>query len=89
MNQEKENRYVSIIKEIFLSKFKRGMREVAFEREDIEKVAAKLGLKLPKNLGDLVYSFRYRTDLPNEINRKPSAMSGSFGPLAGQSTALS
>jgi len=53
-----ENRYSSIIKSIFLSKFKAGMREVAFEREDIVRFARRLRIRLPKNLGDLVYSFR-------------------------------
>ncbi len=62
-----QNRYSAIIEKIFLSKFKRGMREVEFERADIEKVAKKLKLKLPKNLGDLVYSFRYRTPLPESV----------------------
>jgi hypothetical protein len=63
----KENRYISIIKGIFLSKFRPGMREVSFQREDIQKFASKLKVVLPKNLGDLVYSFRYRTELPDEI----------------------
>lgn len=38
-----------------------------FEREDIVAFASELNVKLPKNLGDLIYSFRYRTDLPNSI----------------------
>ncbi len=63
----KENRYVAILKGIFLSKFKPGMREVEFERDDIQKFARRLKIVLPKNVGDLVYSFRYRTDLPREI----------------------
>lgn len=65
-----ENRYSSIIKSIFLSKFKAGMREVAFEREDIVRFARRLRIRLPKNLGDLVYSFRYRTQLPKEVQAK-------------------
>jgi hypothetical protein len=63
----KENRYISIIKGIFLSKYRPGMREICFQREDIQKFASKLKVVLPKNLGDLIYSFRYRTELPNEI----------------------
>lgn len=63
----KQNVYSSIIERIFRSKFKTGMREVEFEREDIAKFAAKLNVKLPKNLGDLVYSLRYRTPLPQSI----------------------
>ena len=64
---KKANRYSAIIERIFLSKYEKGMREVPFEREEIEKVAARLKIKLPKNLGDLVYSFRYRTLLPDTI----------------------
>jgi hypothetical protein len=39
------------------------------ERNDIEKCAAELGIRLPKNIGDLIYSFRYRTPLPHSIQR--------------------
>ena len=35
-------------------------REITFERDEIVRVAAELGMPLPKNLGDVVYSFRYR-----------------------------
>ena len=63
----KANRYSAIIEKIFFSNYEKGMREVPFEREDIEKFAAKLKVKLPKNLGDLVYSFRYRALLPETI----------------------
>lgn len=61
------NRYSAIIEKLFFSKYEKGMREVPFEREDMEKFAAKLKVKLPKNLGDLVYSFRYRALLPAAI----------------------
>lgn len=40
---------------------------VEFEREDIVAFASELGLVPPKNLGDLIYSFRYRTELPSSI----------------------
>ena len=62
-----QNRYAAIIEKIFLTKFKRGMRDVEFKRDEIEKVARLLRIKLPKNLGDLIYSFRYRTPLPESI----------------------
>jgi hypothetical protein len=38
-----------------------------FEREDIVLFANKLKINLPKNLGDLVYSFRYRAAFPETI----------------------
>jgi hypothetical protein len=59
--------YSSIIERIFRSKFRAGMREVDFEREDIVKFGTELKIDLPKNLGDLVYSFRYRATLPRSI----------------------
>jgi hypothetical protein len=61
------NRYSAIIEKLFFSKYEKGMREVPFERVEIEKFAAKLKVTLPKNLGDLVYSFRYRALLPAAI----------------------
>jgi hypothetical protein len=63
----KANRYSAIIEKIFFSKYEKGMREVPFERQEMETFAAKLKVKLPKNLGDLVYSFRYRALLPKSI----------------------
>jgi hypothetical protein len=45
------------------------MTELDFERHEMESVAQKLGIALPKNLGDLVYSFRYRTELPEAIQK--------------------
>jgi hypothetical protein len=64
------NRYSQIIKEIFFSRFKPGATKVPFEREDLVGIAKKLGVKLPKNLGDVIYSFRYRTPLPQPVRAK-------------------
>ena len=66
----KLNRYAQIIERIFLDRYKKGMREVSFEREDLVRVAKSLRIKLPKNLGDLVYTFRYRGALPDTIREK-------------------
>jgi hypothetical protein len=60
-------RYSRIIERIFLARYKAGDRSVLFERSDIEEAAAKLKIGVPKNLGDLIYSFRYRTPLPDSI----------------------
>ncbi len=60
-------RYPRIIEEIFLSRYKKGAETVPFEREDIVRVARKLGIGRPKNLGDLIYSFRYRAPLPPSV----------------------
>lgn len=63
-------RYTQIIERIFSDNYAEGDREVPFERSDIERVAAELGIQLPKNLGDVVYSFRYRATLPASIRAK-------------------
>ena len=64
---KKKNRYEAIVVEIFKSKYIKGDKEVFFDRDEIDKTAKKLGLDRVKNLGDLIYSFRFRNDFPNEI----------------------
>lgn len=67
---KKANRYSQIIERIFLSKYKKGAAKVSFQREDIVRVAKELGVKLPKNLGDVVYTFRYRQALPEAVRER-------------------
>ena len=66
-SRAKTNRYIAIIAEIFRQRHKSRLRQVEFDRQDIVSTAAKLGVALPKNLGDVIYSFRYRTPLPTEV----------------------
>jgi hypothetical protein len=65
-----KNRYSQIIEEIFSKYFRKGLKEILFERSDIISSAKKLRIKLPKNIGDVLYSFRYRTPLPHSIIEK-------------------
>lgn len=62
-----QNRYQQIIERIFFSHYRPGLTQVDFSREEFESTAADLGIRLPKNLGDLIYSFRFRTPLPESI----------------------
>lgn len=62
-----QNRYVALIGEIFRRHYKKGATQFAFDRDELETTATKLGVRLPKNLGDVIYSFRYRQNLPHEI----------------------
>ena len=64
------NRYGKIIECIFFSHYKDGMDEVPFKREDIAHCAKKMAITLPKNLGDVIYSFRFRTPLPKSVRAK-------------------
>jgi hypothetical protein len=59
--------YEALIVRIFNDHYKKGVDAFEFDRTEIETVAAELKLRLPKNLGDLIYSFRYRKSFPKEI----------------------
>lgn len=61
------NRYRILIEHIFFNHWKDGVAEFEFERSEIESHAEKEGITLPKNIGDLIYSFRFRYPLPNRI----------------------
>ena len=63
------NRYEAIIEEIFRSHYEKGASRFSFDRQEIDAVARTLKIVLPKNLGDLIYSFRYRTRLPESIRK--------------------
>jgi hypothetical protein len=47
--------------------YRKGAKELPWRREDLELAAEKLRIGLPKNLGDVVYSVRYRTPMPHSI----------------------
>jgi hypothetical protein len=63
----RKNRYERLIEAIFFSHFSPGITQFDFKREEIERYAKKLRIKLPKNVGDLIYSFRYRASLPDKV----------------------
>ena len=65
-----ESTYDQIIERIFVVRYREGMERVEFDREDIPGAAEEIGLDRPKNLGDVVYSFRYRRELPTSISSK-------------------
>ena len=61
------SRYVQIIEKIFLDKHQPGRDFLDFERDQIPVAAASLGIDPPRNLGDVIYTFRYRQNLPTSI----------------------
>lgn len=63
------NRYLQIIASIFDKHYRHDATEVQFTREEIVSAARRLKIDLPKNLGDVLYSFRYRVELPQSITR--------------------
>jgi len=63
----KENRYSRLIEHVFFEHHEPGAISVEFRRSDLAEAARTLGIPLPKNLGDIIYSFRYRSTFPNSI----------------------
>ena len=61
------NRYKTLIERIFRDRYRKGMSRVEFERDELTKMASKMGIDVPKNLGDIIYSLRYRTEMPEFI----------------------
>lgn len=59
--------YEAVIERLFFAGYKPGARSVDFERDEIIRAAGELELDAAKNLGDLVYSFKYRRPLPENI----------------------
>ncbi len=66
-SSKKRNRYSAIIGNIFTKHYRRGKTSFEFSREEFAEIARSLNIVLPKNLGDTIYSFRFRNALPKEI----------------------
>ncbi|HWA03949.1 MAG TPA: hypothetical protein VG819_10535 [Rhizomicrobium sp.] len=62
-----KSRYSAIIERIFFAHWKKGSKEFEFERSEIKEWADKLNIAIPDNVGDLIYSFRFRAQLPVAI----------------------
>lgn len=60
-------KYDDIISAIFKERYVDGATSIIFEREDLASKARELGFEPPKNLGDIVYSYKYRKCLPEDI----------------------
>lgn len=63
----KASQYLPIIEKIFFNHYSEGATSVTFNREEINLVADALGVERIKNLGDIIYYFRYRHLLPKSI----------------------
>jgi len=59
--------YASIIVNIFQKHWKKGMEEFEFHRDEMVEAAAATAVDRPDNLGDVIYSFKFRKTLPAAI----------------------
>ncbi len=62
-----KNRYQALIEMLFFNHYKKGAKEVLFDRSELVPAAKKLGFEQPKNLGDVIYSQRFRSRMPKTI----------------------
>ena len=70
---KKSNRYGAIIERVFGQHYTRGLKKFEFTRDEFAEAAKVLDIVLPKNLGDVIYSVRYRSELPEAIRAKAAS----------------
>ena len=58
--------YSLILERIFFKHFQDGRTSI-WKRDELLEAANELDVRAPKNLGDLIYAFRYRRTLPESI----------------------
>lgn len=63
------NRYQAIIARVFADHHIDTATEFEFTRDELTTIAKALEIALPNNVGDVVYSFRYRNELPEAIRK--------------------
>jgi hypothetical protein len=59
--------YAQVLARVFDKHKVPGASEFPFPRSALLEAASEVGVSLPKNIGDVVYSHRYRTDAPDAI----------------------
>jgi hypothetical protein len=64
---DKSAQYAPIIAYVFRKYWTKGTGEFEFHRDELVDAAESLGVERPDNLGDIIYSFKFRRELPNEI----------------------
>lgn len=67
IKKTKQNRYSILLESIFFDHYDKKGTPFIFDRSELETKAIEIGINLPKNIGDIIYSFRYRNDLPSSI----------------------
>ncbi len=67
-----ESKYDKIIETVFFKNYSGNLR-VSFDREELAQACKHLNIPRIKNLGDIVYSYRFRRNLPKKINGTASS----------------
>ncbi len=64
---DKSEQYAPIIAQVFRKFRTKALSDFEFHRDALVEAARELGIERPDNLGDVIYSYRYRRPLPDEI----------------------
>jgi hypothetical protein len=87
-----KNKYDQLLASIFQSKWESSLTKVPFSKDEVIDAAAKLDLRI-KNLADVIYTYRSRRRMPEEILKRGNwviAAQGSgmyaFVKIAGETT---
>jgi hypothetical protein len=64
------SKYEKILIWVFNTQWQPGARSVRFGREMILAACDDLGIKQPKNVGDVLYTYRFRREMPWEIAQR-------------------
>lgn len=65
---KKPTKYEQILCHVFNSHHAVGAQHLEWNREELNDAADSLGITRVRNLGDLVYTYRFRADMPASIN---------------------
>ena len=79
------NRYAALIEKIFRDLHTKGATALEFERPDLKRAATALNIELPENLGDVIYSMRFRVAMPSAVLKTQPAGHEWIIELAGRS----
>jgi hypothetical protein len=66
---QKEARYDAVVSELFRRHFKSGSKSFDFERIELDEIIRKLNLVSIKNIGDIIYTYRFRREFPISIRK--------------------
>ena len=61
------SKYERVIQRVFSDSYRAGCVKVVFTRQDLRDAHGALGIAAASNIGDIIYRFRFRKDLPQAI----------------------
>ena len=63
----RSNRYQAVISHVFAERYDENQDVFPFTKSDLKSAGELMGVTLPENLEDIIYSFRHRNPLPEHI----------------------